>query len=155
VCIDKVDSTEPIRVTYDIGQSGPLYAGSSGKALLAFLDPTEQEQVLNEIEFVAFTPLTVTDRRELERNLASVRGQGYAHTFGELDNGVQAVGAPIWNHLNRLEGGVTLVGPATRWTTERVPAFVQATVASAARISSLLGHRELPAEFAAEPALPV
>src|ERR1700682_5901023 len=47
MCIDKVESPRPVRVTYDIGLRGPLYAGSSGKTLLAFLEVDEQEELVS------------------------------------------------------------------------------------------------------------
>jgi DNA-binding IclR family transcriptional regulator len=142
ICIDKVESPEPIRVTYDIGRHGPLHAGSSGKTLIAFASPEEQDEVLSRIKLTRHTDLTITSRDALRKDLARIRKQGYTTTFGELDEGVYAVGAPIWNQLGRLEGGVSLVGPATRWTDERWPTYIAATLAAAERISHQLGFKE-------------
>jgi DNA-binding IclR family transcriptional regulator len=140
VCIDKVESPQPVRVTFDIGRRGPLHAGSSGKSLLAFLDSTQIERLLSNLELLRYTDLTITDAEELRRELSLVRERGYAISYGELDNGVYSVGAPIWNGLGRLEAGVTLVGPDSRWTEERLANYAEKTLAAARRISERLGH---------------
>jgi DNA-binding IclR family transcriptional regulator len=140
LCIDKVESPRPVRVTYDIGLRGPLHAGSSGKTLLAFFEPGEREEVLSKLDLERYTSSTITDSAELREDLAQIRQQGYSQTIGELDEDVYAVGVPIWNHLGRLEGGVTLVGPAARWTKDSSPSLIEATLAAARRISHQLGH---------------
>jgi DNA-binding IclR family transcriptional regulator len=143
-CIDKVESREPIRVAYEIGRRGPLYAGSSGKVLLAFLEEIERDELLAQLTLERFTDQTITDVDQLKQDLARIRAQGYVVSTGELDAGVHAVGAPVWNHLDQLEGGVTLVGPAVRWQEDVLPAFIKATIAAADRMSSQLGHRWQP-----------
>lgn len=141
ICVDKAESPAPVRVTYDIGSQGPLYAGSSGKALLAFLEPARLEAALSRLELRRFTQHTITDLDELRRDLEAIRRQGYTRTYGELDEGVYGVGAPIWNNRGTLEAGLSLVGPEARWTEEGWARNVRATLAAAQRISHQLGYR--------------
>lgn len=141
VCIDKVESPQPVRVTFDIGRRGPLYAGSSGKSLLAFLDPAELERLLPDLELRRYTDLTITDVEELRRELERIRARGYADSYGELDSGVHSVGAPVRNALGRLEAGVTLVCPDSRCTEERLSVYAEKTLEAARRISGRLGYR--------------
>lgn len=140
LCVGKVESPEPIRVTYDIGRRGPLYAGGSGKGLLAFLEPLEQDEIISQLKLTQHTPRTITDPVALRDDLNRIREQEYAETCGELDPGVFSVGAPIWNHLGRLEACLTLVGPEMRWTADRRPALISATLGAAQSISHQLGH---------------
>lgn len=141
VCVDKIESPQPVRVTFDIGRRGPLYAGSSGKSLLAFLDPDELERLLPNLELRRYTDLTITGIEELRGELERIRERGYAVSYGELDPGVHSVGAPIRNALGRLEAGITLVCPENRWTEEQSSAHAEKTLAAAQRISGRLGHR--------------
>lgn len=143
VCIEKVESHQPVRVTFDIGRRGPLYAGASGKSLLAFLEPDRINEILAQVPLRQYTPATITDPDELRRELERTRARGYAISHGELDAGIWSVGAPIWNSLGRLEGGLALVGLESRWTEDRWPLFVRATRAAAQRISQALGYRNL------------
>jgi len=151
VCVDKVESPQPVRVTYDIGRRGPLHAGSSGKSLLAFLDPVDLDRLLPTLELHRYTNLTIMDTEELRRELDLIRRRGYAVSYGELDAGVYAVGAPIFNSLGRLEAGVTLVGPGSRWTEERLSRYVEETLTAARRISERLGYRPVDERDNIEP----
>ena len=96
--------------------------------------------------------LTITDAEELRRELDLIRRRGYVVSYGELDAGVYAVGAPICNSLGRLEAGVTLVGPGSRWTEERLSRYVEETLAAARRISERLGYRPVDERDNIEPA---
>lgn len=140
ICIEKVESPNPVRVAYDINRRGPLYAGSSGKVLLAFMDEAERLQTVERLELHRFTDLTITDKQRLHEELAAIRRQGYATSLGELDPGVVAVAAPVWNHMGKLEAGLTLVGPGHRWTADRWPEWIRATCEAAVRISQALGY---------------
>lgn len=85
VCIDKVESPQPIRVTYDIGRRGPLQAGSSGKALLAFVEPAELDHLLTRLEPCRHTELTMTDRDALRLD----RGALEALRLGRAEGGAR------------------------------------------------------------------
>jgi IclR family acetate operon transcriptional repressor len=141
LCIAKVDSPHPSRVTYDVGRRGPLHAGSSGKVLLAFLDVAERDAILRRIPLDRYTEVTTTDLAVLRRELAAIRERGYVQTFGELDANVYGVGAPVWDATGHLAAGVTLVGPAHRWTDERRAGLVTETLAAARMASAELGRR--------------
>jgi len=65
LCIDKLESPMPIRVTYAVGRSGPLYAGTSGKVLLAFIPETERQAYISRTRLVRYTDTTIVDRRQL------------------------------------------------------------------------------------------
>lgn len=141
VCVDKVESSQPVRVSYEIGRRGPLHAGASGKSLLAFLSDEELDEILPQLELRRYTENTVTDADQLRQDLESIRAAGYAQTCGEMDRGVCAVSVPIWNGFGRLEAALNLSGPMERWTPERTAFYIQATQEAAARISQALGYR--------------
>jgi DNA-binding IclR family transcriptional regulator len=141
LCIDKVDSPMPIRVSYEIGRSGPLFAGTSGKVLLAFMPEADREAYLSRARLVRFTATTIVDRRQLRKNLEQIRSQGYVETFGELDEGVCGIGVPVWNGMGKLAAGVALVIPASRWSPEVKRHHLQAVSDAASAISFDLGYR--------------
>ena len=140
LCIDKVESPMPIRVTYEIGRSGPLSAGTSGKVLLAFMPADDRDRYLARTRLVRYTDTTIVDRRQLRENLREIRAQGYVQTFGELDDQVCGIGAPVWGKVGELVGGVAIVGPASRWTEAARMSGLKAVLAAASEISSSLGY---------------
>jgi IclR family transcriptional regulator, KDG regulon repressor len=141
LCIDKVESHHPVRVTYDIGRRGPLYAGTAGKTLLAFIPPTEFDMLVPYFGFVQFTEKTITDLDSLKDELWRTKQRGYSLSYGELDVGASSVGAPIWNSLGRLEAGISIVTPSSRWVGDRIESYIQATLNAAKEVSIGLGYR--------------
>ncbi|HEX6989704.1 MAG TPA: IclR family transcriptional regulator [Bacillota bacterium] len=140
VCIERVDGRNPVRVTYEMGRRGPLHAGSSGKTLLAFLPPHELAALLPQLPLDRYTDQTITDRQALAAELEAIRRRGYCTSRGELDPGVCAVGAPIWDHEGRLAAGLTVVGPCHRWSGDHWRELARAVQEAARQISAGLGY---------------
>ena len=88
VCLERVETTRPIRLSYERGHLLPLHAGAPSKVLLAF---EEQSDVVVESlgELQRFTDATITDPNLLRAELARIREQGYALSNGERDAGVR------------------------------------------------------------------
>ena len=124
--------------TYDwIGNLTPLYATSSGKVFLAYLHSTERDELFQRVELKALTPHTL-DRERLERELPGIVERGYALTHGELEDGLNAIAAPIFGHTGELIGAISLSGPAFRFE----PAsddVVKAVVMAGEEITELMG----------------
>lgn len=128
-CVEKIESRLPVRVSYDIGSRGPLHAGASGKGLLAFLPSAEIDRILARIE----------SRANLLRELEEARGRGYAESSGELDEGVSAVGVPLFDAGGTVVAGLTLVCPGVRWTGAHRKRCISATLEAARTIHLRLG----------------
>jgi DNA-binding IclR family transcriptional regulator len=113
VCIDKVRGNEGMQLDARIGSRGPLHCGGSGKAMLAYISPDEQERVLAS-PLVALTPNTITDPLELVREIGRIRQRGYSIDNEEVVLGVHCVGMPILDRSGRAVGGISITGPARK-----------------------------------------
>lgn len=142
VCVEKIESAQPVHVAYEIGHRGPLYAGCSGKSLLAFLPPPEIETMLARLDFRSYTPHTITSAEQLRPELHETRLRGYAESTGELDEGVSSVGVPIFDVTGTVRAAVVLVCPSARWNGEHRRRCIGATVEAGRQLCSRLGHRE-------------
>ncbi|WP_334170458.1 IclR family transcriptional regulator [Sinomonas sp.] len=101
--------------TYDwIGNLTPLHATSSGKVFLAYLHASERDELLDRANLKGFTPRTL-ERQQLERELPGIVERGYATTRGELEDGLNAIAAPVFGHMGDVVGAVSLSGPAFRF----------------------------------------
>ncbi|MFC4542445.1 IclR family transcriptional regulator [Halosolutus amylolyticus] len=98
---------------YTMGSRWPLNASASGKVLLAHMDDTKAESVLDAHEMEQVTPNTITDRAELETELEQVREEGVARDHEESAVGIRGVAAPVQG-LDGLIGAVAISGPASR-----------------------------------------
>ncbi len=123
-----------------VGRRMPVHAVSSGKAILAFL-PLEEVQALLRPPLEALTPHTQTDPDALLNELEEVRRQGYAVALEELEEGLHAISAPVWNHERRAVASVSVSGPSYRLSVERIREIAPQVVETALEISHELGYR--------------
>ncbi|MBX5490027.1 MAG: IclR family transcriptional regulator [Chloroflexi bacterium] len=141
VCVERVESRYPMRLSYERGQLLPLHAGASAKVILAFLAPAEIDAALAR-PLPRYTERTVTEPERLRADLAAIRAAGYAVSEGEVDPGVRAVAAPIHHASGEIAAGLTVVGPAFRLDERVLPAVVDAVRAAARTISQRLADIE-------------
>lgn len=108
VCLEMIESGQPLRCSYASGRSQPLAHGASAKALLAFMDEGQRAAMVR-------ANLADPDARQaLLGDLAAVRKRGFAESEGEVDAAVWGVSAPILAASGRLEAGLSLMAPAER-----------------------------------------
>ena len=141
VIIDEIPGGHVTSGSQHIGSRWPVYATSTGKAILAHLPPQELGRVLSH-SFRHLTEHTITDGEQMRANLDDARHNGYAVAAEELELGFVAVGAPLFDAGGRPVAAISLGGTRTRLTDERVPAVGRLVRAAAARISHQLGYRE-------------
>lgn len=100
------------------GMKWPHHASATGKLLLADLSTEKIALALGD-RLDALTDNTITDFAALDRELQSVRRQGWAVTAEELEEGVTAFAAPVRDSIGALVGAVSVVGPTPRMETKR------------------------------------
>ncbi len=138
--IDQAESRQPLRRTYtELGQPIPIHQGAPGKVLLAFR-PTELQARILARQLEQATPHTITDAEELRAELRRVAEHGYAFSLEERVMGIATVAVPIYNHTGEVVGALSVTGPKTRLTEERLLNLVPLTRQAADRISSNLGY---------------
>lgn len=138
--VDQVSGPHLVRIGNWVGRHTPLHCVANGKALLAYQPAVDIEQLLVS-PFPVFTPRTVTDPAALCQELAAVRAQGYACALGEIEVGLNAVAAPVFDVSGQVVAAVSVSGPAYRVTAERIPELARLTRVAADKVSSRLGYR--------------
>lgn len=134
-CIAFEEGKHDLMTISYIGQTSPLYAGASAKVLLAHLPKDELLDYLQETELQAITDATVTDKAALLEELASIRANGYATSYGERVMGVCSVSAPIVNRWGETIAGVSISAPIIRVNEETFRTFIDAIKETARQIS--------------------
>jgi DNA-binding IclR family transcriptional regulator len=140
VCVAQVPSPQPVRYTSSVGAARPLYTGSMGKVLLAFADERDREEIFARLTFLPVTAATVTDRKELDRQLAETRKRGYATSRGEQADGVAAISAPVFAANGRILAALSILGPATRMPDSVMTTLRPLVTSSALEVSRILGY---------------
>ncbi len=94
----------PLRRIATIGERSPLTSGCSGRAILAFLSPTEADEII-----AAYAPEPA--RRGMPAQLAGIREQRYALSFGDNHLGMNGIAAPLLDPADGTAlGSVAIAG---------------------------------------------
>ena len=141
VYIDRVRNRQIVGVVLGLGSRLPAHCASMGKAMLAYLPPEELRRRLNQADLKPRTPKSLVDWTALEDELARVRQQGFAINDEELEIGLRAVAAPIWDSSNQVVAATNITGTAAMISLERMKNELSLAVRNTAnQISQALGY---------------
>jgi len=140
VSIEKIESPHDVRRIIQLGKSLPLHCGGSGKALLAFLPDEEVDKIIQKEKLIPFGPNTITDLTKLKEHLKEIRKNEYAISFEERILGSASIAAPIFNYKGKVVASLSVSGPTTRFTKEKIPKLISLAKEAAQKISASLGY---------------
>ena len=110
VYVFKSQGVTQVQLNTYVGKSLPLHCSTGGRAILAHLPPGESAALLEKIDLSPFTPKTITSKAELRADLERVRERGYAEDKEQYALGIQAVGAPVFDHSGRVTSAIAIAG---------------------------------------------
>jgi len=140
VYIDKLESSDGLRLYSAIGKRGPIYCTGVGKAILASLDDEEQRRIIDRLDLAPFTNNTITTAEKLRFAIKEIRNRGCAYDLEEHQEGTRCVAAPVVNFHGEVIASISVTGPATRMTSERMRDLEGAVIDAARRISIDRGY---------------
>ncbi len=118
VCLERVETPQPLRLSVQPGRQLPLHAGASQKALLAFMREDEIEALIAG-PLDRFCQSTITDPRALRRELKTIRARGWASSYEETNVGVWGIAVPVLSDSD-VVCAVGIAGPSPRLSVDRV-----------------------------------
>jgi DNA-binding IclR family transcriptional regulator len=125
ICIAQEEGAATVRSVIPVGVPLPLSVGAPAMVLLAEAPPRLVEGLAGDAA------------EELRGQIAEVAAAGWAVSHGEREFGASAVAAPLHGRDGRVLAALTISGPTSRFTDDRVAKHVGAAVAAAARISEI------------------
>ncbi|MEP6893803.1 MAG: IclR family transcriptional regulator [Gaiellaceae bacterium] len=132
------DSRHFIGGTNWVGRAAPFHCTANGKVLLAFGAARLPAGPLERL-----TPQTIVEPATLELELATVRARGYATTLEELEPGLAAVAAPLFDPgSGEAVAALSVSGPTIRLTPARLDEFGALLIDHAAGLSARLDHHD-------------
>ena len=137
VCLERVETSQPLRLSVQPGRQLPLHAGASQKALLAFM-PAGEIDALTAQPLERCCTATITSRPALRRELAAIRARGWAGSYEETNVGVWGVAVPVLSQAD-VVCAVGIAGPSPRLTADRVRRDVGLAHEAATEIARALG----------------
>ncbi len=138
LCLERVETSEPLRLSMEPGTSIPLHAGASQKAILANLHEDVRERVLGgHLEKVCRG--TVTRPKALRRELEQIRRYGWAISLEENNLHAWGVAVGILNPSGTIVASVGLAAPDARLSPGIAVAHIERVATAAAAVASALG----------------
>jgi len=133
ITVDVVVSGHFVQGDARLGRPSIAHATAAGKVMLAFSDRAIAGPL------PAFTERTITDPALLDRELARIRGRGWADAYEEREPGLNAIAAPVWGSGSELAAIVALQGPTTRFGRAQARAALPSLLEHAELVSRELG----------------
>ena len=155
VYVDEVDSAQPLKAITSIGSRVPATVVSTGKALLAWMAAGALDDAFGHVR--RYTPVTMTRRKDIERDLEETRERGYAINRGEFRAGVCGIAAPVRDRSGNVVASIAVWGAEKNILGARREELAAMTMSAARDISREMGFVEAspapsPRVLATEPA---
>lgn len=142
--VDKRNAGDPIDMFSQAGKIGPGYCTGVGKALMAFLEPAELEQVVQKQSFYRYTPSTVSDEAALRAELEEIRSEGVAYDREEHEPGIICIAAPILSSKGRPMGALSVTTSTRRKSLKALEDARPLLLESAKKIAAAVEDWQFP-----------
>lgn len=136
VYVDRVETSEAVRLHMKPGSRVPLHCTASGKLFLAHLPAATRRRLLGAGPLKRYTERTITNLTALERELAKIRTSGISTDNGEFLDGSVCLAVPVVDSRGRVCAAVAVHGPAPRMTLRKGHGFLPAMRRTAAAIAA-------------------
>jgi len=140
-----VNSAQRLLTAMRKGDVAPLYATSGGKVLLAHLPEAMRGGYVAKIVLTPITAKTIRSRRELLRQIAAIRREGFAYAFEEFTPGICGIAVPVLSVGGHPLGSLNVAMPALRFNPRTRERAARALAKAAARIQREFARAESPA----------
>lgn len=134
VCVDKIESSQRLKISSEIGQHFPLHAGGTGFAVLLGMPEENVRTFLFRQSLPTYTEKTETDPDRLLERYRTMKKNGYAVSTGAVDPGVTGIAAPVFFSAENAYGSVGITMPAERATNPILKQMVEAVLETARAI---------------------
>lgn len=140
LCLKALSGPHFIRATIETGQRMPIYAGASGKVLLAFSPDEFVKRVIQETGLQRLTELTITDPAKLKAELEKIRSCGWAISWGERVPSAVTISVPVFGNDENLVCSLSTSGPSDRLTEKIMPDTIRILQLAGRKLSTEIGY---------------
>lgn len=139
LCIDLVDSPQPLRYSLYIGLRRPLYCTSIGKLILAFAAPDWVARYFAQLEPVSYNENTQTDPELIQAQLPRIRQTGLSLSHEGMIIDASGMSAAVFGVDGAMTAGLTIAAPSSRMRPNEAR-FRESLLAAAREASTLNGY---------------
>ena len=139
--LDKIDSSEILRIDAAIGSRTPAYCTALGKAILAHLPEDQLNAYMRRTRLVPHGPNTIVSKKLLRQELQRTLDRGYAVDDEELAPGLRCVAAPVFDHTGEAKYSLSISCPSMRLSLADVETVQPKIKDICWRLSERMGYR--------------
>lgn len=139
ICLERIESSQVIKLTFERGKLLPLHAGASASVLLAFMEQEQQKKIIEDLKNEKF----IIDLDLFLNRLNRVKEEGYVISNEEVDPGAWAVAAPIIGADGNLLAGLSVAGPKFRINVKQENLITDLLISNVNRINETLKQNEI------------
>jgi IclR family acetate operon transcriptional repressor len=134
VVVDRVDCSHAVRTFHTVGDTSPLHATATGRAVLAHLPKQDVEELI-ERGLERYSDTTPADPDELRAELDRIRTDGYAVNRNQYRPDVCAIAAPVLDEDGTPLATVAISMPDSRYDADRLPEWGRMVADAATEIA--------------------
>ncbi|MDO6516974.1 IclR family transcriptional regulator [Zobellia uliginosa] len=138
--LEQVPSSYPVKLFVEPGTQFHLHTSVGGKCILAHIPPEEAEMALKGKPLTKFTENTITSKKQFKSVLKEVKEKGYAVDNSEDIEGINCVGAPIFNEYGYPVAALWITAPYGRLPVSEFDNKGKIVFKYAMKISTKLGY---------------
>jgi IclR family acetate operon transcriptional repressor len=135
IYVDVVESPALIRYFAKVGERRPVYATSSGKAILTTYGEAERKTILRSLPYVAHEKTTMRNAGQMAADLELAMNRGWCEDNAEYTPDVMGIGVPLVHDERRF--GLAVAGPMFRMQDRRTD-LATLLRATASRIKTII-----------------
>jgi DNA-binding IclR family transcriptional regulator len=129
----KATGAQSVETASGVGKQQPMHSTALGKTILAYRPSECVEETVANLEFTERTPYTITDAEEFRAELETTRERGYGIDDEENIEGLRCIAAPVRTD-ERVLGALSISGPSSRFTEERLHGELADSVTRSANV---------------------
>jgi IclR family transcriptional regulator, KDG regulon repressor len=136
----KADGPHVVSASIRSSEREPAYCTATGKVLLSGLSDEAFRSYLAAVKLTPYTAQTITSRAKLEREIESVRAEGFALDLEEYAENLCCLSVPVRHpHGGEITAAISVAMPKLRFKRSGVPRWRKLLEERAALISQPLG----------------
>lgn len=140
--IEQAAPPSGISVDAPIGTLAPLHCTALGKVLFAFQKEKIQRELLDTINFEAFTRRSITNLSTFQFEIEKVKQNHVAYDDEEFSVGVKCMAVPVFKHDGSIAAAIGLSGPSPRVTDDKISIWSVLLKKEAEQLSIRMGWQK-------------
>lgn len=137
IYLDRVETAAPLRFYLHPGSRVPAHCSASGKVFLSEMTPSQRQRLLAHAPLEAYTPKTLTQMDQLEKEFKQIKRQGFALDNEEFLPGLLCVAVLVPNTNGRSNLCIAVQAPIMRLTLEKALQLLPALQRAAEALSRI------------------